>query len=450
MLTACTERTDILEGTDPAGEDSRSPADLAVVWLSVSPPQAPIGLEIVSIDLIIANLGESPANRSTAAVRLLDQSETDVLEVSHGPTNVLGPGETQVILSHPLWLPPDLPDGTYDVVIELDIDSDVTQSNYANDRAAVPLTLLHPCPVKHAPVTFDDPELEQAIILQLGLEEESVTCEQLTGLRELHAADLGITSLRGLEQARELQSLNLWANEVSDLMPLAGLSNLYNLELSENQITDVSPLAELEALQFLGLAGNPIEEWPVTDGFLGLTSLQLQGSPIRDLSALTDHAHLLYVHFSQANESILETISSWRQLQSLGVEQSQIEHLDWLAHLTDLQDLNLNYNDITDLTPLAGLTELRAVAMSSNRVRDLTPLASLNNLRYVWLFDNLITDLSPLAENPGLAEEATIDVTANCLDLSAGSTASEQLEILLARGAVVYFEPQRDDCEVLE
>lgn len=51
-----------------------------------------------------------------------------------------------------------------------------------------------------------------------------------------------IQSLKGLEYAVNLKSLDLSGNQITDLTPLAGLTNLTYLDLSDNQITDLQPL----------------------------------------------------------------------------------------------------------------------------------------------------------------------------------------------------------------
>lgn len=56
------------------------------------------------------------------------------------------------------------------------------------------------------------------------------------------ASQKTIRSLKGLQYAVNLKSLDLSGNQITDLGPLAGLTNLTYLDLSDNQITDLQPL----------------------------------------------------------------------------------------------------------------------------------------------------------------------------------------------------------------
>jgi internalin A len=59
---------------------------------------------------------------------------------------------------------------------------------------------------------------------------------------------------------RKLTSLNLKANEISDIKPLASLTKLTDLDLSINKISDIKPLASLTNLTGLDLKANQITE----------------------------------------------------------------------------------------------------------------------------------------------------------------------------------------------
>ncbi|HQL95928.1 MAG TPA: hypothetical protein PL005_14725, partial [Candidatus Hydrogenedentes bacterium] len=55
-----------------------------------------------------------------------------------------------------------------------------------------------------------------------------------------------------------MDTLNIRANQISDLTPLAALVNMKEMMFNDNQITDVSALAGLTAPAALYLSGNPL------------------------------------------------------------------------------------------------------------------------------------------------------------------------------------------------
>ena len=75
---------------------------------------------------------------------------------------------------------------------------------------------------------------------------------------ELHANQL--TDITPLANLTDLTMLGLGLNQITDITPLAELTNLKILWLSDNQIANVMPLAKLTKLRTLYLARNPIPD----------------------------------------------------------------------------------------------------------------------------------------------------------------------------------------------
>ncbi len=94
-------------------------------------------------------------------------------------------------------------------------------------------------------VLFTDSTLEQAVRTAHSLPAGLIKIHQLQSLTTLDLANLGITSLAGLEHATALTSLNLIGNNVIDLSPIASLATLQDgatpgLRL-ENNLLEIGP-----------------------------------------------------------------------------------------------------------------------------------------------------------------------------------------------------------------
>lgn len=286
VLTGCAEITAALPGVKPETEDQPGPPDLAVAWLRTSPDQILMGSNQTAFSLIIANFGESEAGRSITRIRLTDAGGRDLIEAEEYETGRLGPGETHVIRSQPVHLPAELPDGTYELVIELDANSALVQSDYSNDTAVAPLDIVHPCNDKSAVIQFADPNLQRAVTSELELEGDSVTCGELYALTQLDASYCSVTSLQGLEQAFQLQWLDVAGSELQDLTPLADLESLRSLNVADNLITDLTPLADLPELELLGLAWNGVSDLTPLQHLSRLQFVFLEGNHVTDISPL--------------------------------------------------------------------------------------------------------------------------------------------------------------------
>ena len=115
-------------------------------------------------------------------------------------------------------------------------------------------------------VTIADPALHAVVaqaVARGDLVEDPITEETIGRLTHLHALNVGVSDLAGLEAASELSMVFLGSNAVSDLTPLAKLPKLDGLDLSDNRISDLSPLVANTALgegDWITLHANPLSE----------------------------------------------------------------------------------------------------------------------------------------------------------------------------------------------
>ncbi|WP_195938878.1 leucine-rich repeat domain-containing protein [Romboutsia sp. 1001713B170131_170501_G6] len=131
-----------------------------------------------------------------------------------------------------------------------------------------------------------DGHLKYVISSILGIEKSAVTKNQLKQLEKLDLSDKNISSLKGIEYAINLKSLNLCRNEIRDASLLSKLINLNTLELSENKIEDVSFLSDLVNLKSIGLDSNNISKISNLVNLTELQILNISNNQIQDLTFL--------------------------------------------------------------------------------------------------------------------------------------------------------------------
>ena len=78
-------------------------------------------------------------------------------------------------------------------------------------------------------IDFADSTLKSAIIKTLSLDKEEVTLEDLLNLTHLDVSGLYISSLKGLESAKNLEVLDVSYNQLTDFSPLSKLKKLTSL-----------------------------------------------------------------------------------------------------------------------------------------------------------------------------------------------------------------------------
>ena len=85
-------------------------------------------------------------------------------------------------------------------------------------------------------IEFEDLVLKSAIISTLNLETSEITLKDLLNLTELNASSLHITSLKGLEHAQNLETLDVSYNQITDFSPLSQLNKLNQVKIEYQMI----------------------------------------------------------------------------------------------------------------------------------------------------------------------------------------------------------------------
>lgn len=212
-----------------------------------------------------------------------------------------------------------------------------------------------------------DTYLRQVICDTLGKAYDSaITEEEMLSITELNSDSLpliespaedlkdfnrGIESLEGLQYAKNLTSLDLSENRISDLGPLAELKNLSYLELDRNNIRDLTPLAGLDSLEHLNIYNNFLES----------------------VEPLSELYNLQFLDMHYANR-----------------EGTVIDHTP-LSSLTNLTYLSVESNYLTDISflePLADSGNLKTILVRANSITDFSPLSDLLYKEYSQMYPN--------------------------------------------------------------
>ena len=135
-----------------------------------------------------------------------------------------------------------------------------------------------------------------------------------------------ITRLDDLKHFKNIESIDIIANQINDLSPLLEIQTLGSLNLYANEISDISALSECHRLHGVDLSYNNINDISPLSGLTNLECLYLSQNNINDISPLNG--------------------------------------------LTNLERLTLSRNNINDISPLNGLTNLEWLALNQNNIRE--------------------------------------------------------------------------------
>ncbi len=193
-----------------------------------------------------------------------------------------------------------------------------------------------------AVVTFADPLLEEMVRAAMNKPEGDITFAEAEAVTELKlsidwqqepAPNTQIKDISGLENFKNLETLELHFHAITDISPLAGLTKLTGLSLGGNPVADITPLIGLTNLGALTLFNCQAQDYTPLANLTGLGMLLMDYSTISDVSILSGLTELWW----------------------LGLANTQVSDVSPLAALTNLRKLQLAGCPISDYSPLAAI-----------------------------------------------------------------------------------------------
>jgi len=290
-------------------------------------------------------------------------------------------------------------------------------------------------------ILFEDPKLEMCVRWRLKAPTgalSGVMLQSLDSLQCVYFAD-GVSSLRGLEQCKNLEWLWMSLQRISEVTPLAGLGKLHSIELDQNRvIRDISALAGLTGLKRLNLMVNQISDITPLASLTNLKYLNLMENPVHDLSVLRNFAQLEELWLDYYSLPDISPLSALRQLRVLWMTTCQLSDITVVSTLTNLRWLVVGTNRITDISAVSNLVQLELLYIDGNQVVDISAIERLTQLRRLDLSNNRITNIEPLVRNAGLGAGDVVSLLGNPLD---SASVYQHIPALKARGAAVLFRP---------
>ncbi len=156
-----------------------------------------------------------------------------------------------------------------------------------------------------------------------------------------------------LKNRNKIIGLSLYEYKINNLNrvfeDLKNLKNLITLSLGSNVITDISFLKDLKNLTTLDLSYNQITDYSFFKYLKNLTTIDLSFSQITDYSFF----------------------KNFKNLTTLDLKSNQITDISFLKDLKNITTLDLSYNQITDISFLKDLKNLTTLDLRSNQITEL-------------------------------------------------------------------------------
>jgi hypothetical protein len=215
-----------------------------------------------------------------------------------------------------------------------------------------------------------------------------------TQMHSLHSEDDGLVSLKGLENLRQANSIDIGKDpDLNRLETLAGLDGL--VQVGTLVLQGMTRLSSLEGLSALQRADSiNIDQANALQSLAGLSSLTQVDSLNLTAASLSD---LRGFGALSANSVFVSNtlVSSLAGFENVSVQAlylyaaSRLTTLNGLVPGEALKDLTMNDTPLlSDLGVLSGMTELRSLALTRTAVVNLDALVGLQKLGNLVLLDN--------------------------------------------------------------
>ncbi|MGG0717736.1 leucine-rich repeat domain-containing protein [Robertmurraya massiliosenegalensis] len=190
-------------------------------------------------------------------------------------------------------------------------------------------------------VVFEDENLENAIFEALGYP-ESITQSDLESLEYLSIYGNKITSLEGLQNAKNLTSLMIYQSAITDFTPISELTKLQSISLNNIGETKnpniIETFAKLTNLTSIDLSGFGIKDVTPYANLKNVTMLTLRDNSITDISPLKGLTNLTWLDVSGNN---ISDISKLPNVSILSLDNNQITTINPLFDLPAIETLSL-------------------------------------------------------------------------------------------------------------
>ena len=185
---------------------------------------------------------------------------------------------------------------------------------------------------------------------------------------------------------------------ISDISDLAKLRNLKTLCISGQQITDISPIYSLTQLEYLGLECNPITSIEGINQLVNLEELYISGTDIEDLSPLSGLKKLRTILFDSTPVKIYPDTETLSHIDNLIVGgTTNIPHIGKHNSSINIDTRSFNSQNIhlSDYSFLDGNNNFYRLSTSNVYLNEILPY--IENAR-IEDFDASIEDLASLTQ----------------------------------------------------
>lgn len=277
-----------------------------------------------------------------------------------------------------------------------------------------------------------------ANIKELSITDMTVNADEiafigrLPNLQKLTLNNCSLSTISGLEFAKNLTYLDLGNNAIRDIAPLSKLVNLQTLTMKQNALNDLSALSTLNALTVLDVSFNNLTTISPIATITGLKSLDVSNNSLEEIANVQQLTNLEYLSIACNGISDVDPINACVKLTKLDVSTNDISDISELSVLDKLETFNFSYNSVTKIPEWDADCALVNIDGSYNKIKTLEPLGGLKKLNNIYMdYNKDISSVKALANCPML------------IQVNVYGTKVTQVGVLTTQSIVVNYDPTK-------
>lgn len=235
--------------------------------------------------------------------------------------------------------------------------------------------------------------------------EELISIGKLPNLQVLTLNNCGLSTTAGLDDAKELTTLNLSGNAIRNITALTNLKKLQKADLSHNALNDLTALSGCNTLVDLNVSHNNLTTLAPITTISGLKILSAGNNAITELTGFQQLTALEEVHFANNKIADISTLSASTEINRLDISHNEIKDISILSAMKKLANLNFANNKVSKLPQWSTDCALVNIDGSYNQLSTLEPLRGLKHLNNVFMdYNKDISSVTALASCPVLIQ----------------------------------------------
>jgi len=243
--------------------------------------------------------------------------------------------------------------------------------------------------IEETSIQFEEPLIEKAVCLALNKKEGSEIREE----ELLEVTELYIYGNKAVVSAEEFDALgeqltenneNIYNGGISSLHDVTKLKNLRTLNIALQNITDLTPLEELDKLEQIDLKHNPIRAISALKSMPALSRLYLYDTIVSDLSSLRDCPRLENLVIGKTYVTSIKAVTGIKNLTYLHAAGITLDTLSGIEEFEYLQEISFYSIADSDLSPLLSLSHLKKVYLSKSMKKEVEKIDESANFDIIY------------------------------------------------------------------